>query len=194
MDNAVKKEVIAVRVTSEQKEHIKELARLEGLTLTDYVLNAVLPDKDQEAEISNQEKDLLQLEEIHNRELTKIKEAYNQTKEQMEHDKTALDKLKNEVQRLEGLIEVKKEAIKSKEEQAKVSIQSKEEIIEGLKDQLQQANKRIDDYSRQLEQQQSLQLATVSRNEELQRKIELIEDTRENKERKGFWARLFSGS
>lgn len=75
---------------------------------------------------------------------------------------------------------------------------AKDITVTTLQEQLEQANKRIDDYSRQLEQQQSLQLGTVQTNRELQLKIDTLEEdqkeVKDDSERKGFFSRLFSGN
>lgn len=84
-----------------------------------------------------------------------------------------IDGLQSEIKRLADLTE------------------AKDGTITTLEEQLQQANLRIDDYSRQLENQQSLQLASVQTNKDLQHKLESLEQ-KEEQEQKGFWSRLFS--
>lgn len=84
------------------------------------------------------------------------------------------DALNSDIQRLSDLLE------------------AKDNNLTDVKEQLEQANKRIDDYTRLLENQQSLNLATAQSNRDLQLKLESIEQKEENEQRKGFFYRLFN--
>lgn len=148
--------IISIRVTEEEKDKIKELADLGGLTITDYIKQKALYDVVEDNSNTSNTKDL----------------------------QRKTDALRADIQRLEAIIEGKSETIDRQDKE-----------VSRLEDQLEQANKRIDDYSRQLEQQQSLQLATVTTNKELQLKLDTLEEAqKDDKQRKGFFSRLFSGN
>ena len=107
-----------------------------------------------------------------------------------EHETTAeLLQLKEDLADLEK-VKQQQQGLQHEIQRLEALLSSKNETITVLEDQLEQANKRIDDYSRQLEQQQSLQLGTVQINRDLQLKIDTLED----QPRKGFFSRLFSGN
>lgn len=159
---------INIRVTDEQKELLDNLAVEHDLTLKDFILNGTIYSKEQEL----QQEVLTLKEELEDLEEVKQKEAH----------------LLNTIERLEEVLKVKEEALTDYKE-------TTDKTISNLEDQLEQANKRIDDYSRQLEQQQSLQLATVTTNKELQHKLDTLEEAqKDDKHRKGFFSRLFSGN
>ena len=165
---ALSSKSVNIRVTDEQKELLDNLAVEHDLTLKDFILNGTIYSKEQEL----QQEVLTLKEELEDLEEVKQKEAH----------------LLNTIERLEEVLKVKEEALTDYKE-------TTDKTISNLEDQLEQANKRIDDYSRQLEQQQSLQLATVTTNKELQLKLDTLEEAqKDDKQRKGFFSRLFSGN
>lgn len=159
---------VNLRVTEEEKAQLDRMAQARNQTLKDIILNGTVYSKEHEL----QQEVLTLKEELEDLEEVKQKEAH----------------LLNTIERLEEVLKVKEEALTDYKE-------TSDKTISNLEDQLEQANKRIDDYSRQLEQQQSLQLATVTTNKELQLKLDTLEEAqKDDKQRKGFFSRLFSGN